>query len=408
MAEVQVQFEVWAPLDAAEHGHRCFVALPPAEAVPLDALRAVFPYEGQWHFRSRQLLQQQQMGSGSFVWRDLCSGADRAAVYDGVCMIRAVPISWPEAAEDEQSVEAQEQEATQEEQRYLKMVGGIVDGQPRPARQDPHAPATSTSRRRTDAAGRPFAWDQIRSGLATAQEQLMSAEEQVAKHMKQLWGAVKTTVSTLQGTRSAPLNDSAAENLGKLSDDFSTPPSHEDVEHSTLLESIWTVVFPDQPLAAPSPRWKDLGFQTEDPFEELRRGGVLALRAMAYVMCTYSDRMRAVVQQQKPKTKHNYPFAVVCSNTAMMLADVLKLKDQRFLSAQAGYWQLFEDDRGFFELYSICLMYIDQLWISTNATRSEFGSIITQAKTLAQQLLAADPTSVPQLRQLAREHQVQL
>jgi hypothetical protein len=127
----------------------------------------------------------------------------------------------------------------------------------------------------------------------------------------------------------------------------------------------------------------------------------------------YAERIQALVRSQSARVNTNYPFAIVCVNITLMLSDVLKLRDQMFLSTQvrllrnlaifaqksptqATYWALFEDPVAFQELFCVCLFFTgtfarnacegytnvyratDTLWHVRGATRTEFGAIISE------------------------------
>jgi hypothetical protein len=57
-----------------------------------------------------------------------------------------------------------------------------------------------------------------------------------------------------------------------------------------------------------------------------------------------------MIEKNKQNMKSNYPFAIVGVNLCLLLIDLLNLRDQKYLSAQAGYWEIFEDKSSFFEV----------------------------------------------------------
>ena len=47
--------------------------------------------------------------------------------------------------------------------------------------------------------------------------------------------------------------------------------------HLQLLRSTWRAMHPERDFQRKDVRWKDIGFQGEDPVTDIRAGGVLAL-----------------------------------------------------------------------------------------------------------------------------------
>ena len=57
-----------------------------------------------------------------------------------------------------------------------------------------------------------------------------------------------------------------------------------------------------------------------------------------------------MLNAQKPNAATNYPFAIVGINITLLLATIISLKDQKYLSAQACYWKFFEHPSAFYEV----------------------------------------------------------
>lgn len=90
----------------------------------------------------------------------------------------------------------------------------------------------------------------------------------------------------------------------------------------------------------------------------------------------FPQRTRNMVMSNRDNVKSKYPFAIVGVNLTLLLAEVLNLRDQRYLSAQAGYWEMFENSMAYFEIFCALFFHIDNVWRSKNAVRSDFSRII--------------------------------
>ncbi len=181
--------------------------------------------------------------------------------------------------------------------------------------------------------------------------------------------------------QSAPLSDRCEANLSQLSDELDTPFEPENPQHVALLSELWTQqVISTSPDAGTfqksSPLWKNAGWQTPDPSADLKSSGILALHCMIYLGNKYTVLSNDRLLRNKVNSKSNYPYAIVGVNLTLLLADLLSLKDQRYLSEQRSFWMLFEDPTAFFEIFCVCYHHIDSTWTYRKAVRSEFAKII--------------------------------
>jgi hypothetical protein len=63
--------------------------------------------------------------------------------------------------------------------------------------------------------------------------------------------------------------------------------------------------------------------------------------------------------------------------------------------------QLFKNELGFLELFSVSIFHLDFLWVSRNAVRADFRKIMTELKTIVSSVLKQGPTSVQSLHEIA-------
>jgi hypothetical protein len=110
-----------------------------------------------------------------------------------------------------------------------------------------------------------------------------------------------------------------------------------------------------------------------------------------------------MLTRNKANIKANYPFAIVGINITLLLGELLSLRDHKYLSAQSGYWELFEDGNAFFELFCVCFLHIDSVWTNRKATRADFAKIIGETRALVTEALAQNPKSVMDFKYAAAD-----
>ena len=331
--------------DCDESGSKCSFYLP--SPVTLTAIQKIFPFEGEYRFRLKMPGALAGFKQG-FIWLDL---TDSNVVEFSSCMskeeidIQAVVVSLPEIGEDSQY------------DNYLDDVDAHLSQYTRANRHPVVECESENHKNKKD-----------KSGIMQGKEMLKMISKGVRSGAKSIatnshninLGAVQkgaasiwSTVRKIQQSMSAnePLSDTAEENLSHLSEDVSTSFSEADPVHASLLSNLWEVLFPAEgPFQRNSPVWRDAGFQKTDPVSDLKASGVLSIRAMTYLGVKYPLKAQSMLQANKINTKTNYPFAVVGINITLLLAELLNLRDQRYLSTSAGYWGTFEDDSAFFEV----------------------------------------------------------
>ena len=99
--------------------------------------------------------------------------------------------------------------------------------------------------------------------------------------------------------------------------------------------------------------------------------------------------------------KSKYPFAIVGVNVTLLLADVLKLSNMGFLGIRATYWELFEDDEAYYEIFSYCFMAMDTIWRQRKAVRADFGKITGEIKEKMKVILSRGPKSIRDFKVVA-------
>jgi len=225
-----------------------------------------------------------------------------------------------------------------------------------------------------------------------------------------LWGFARATASQLQkklGVKSQ-LSDESEEYLASLSNDVETTFDDKSPEHLELLQTLWNGLFGGgitggEAYSRDSIKWKEAGFQKSDPTCDFKASGILAIKAMIYMTEKYEMKTSEMINRNKANIRTNYPFAIVAINITLLLAEYLNLRDLKYLSVEAGYWEMFEDSSAFFEVFCVCFFHMDYIWQDRKAVRTDFGKLIGEIKALVSQVLERAPKCVEEFKWIASE-----
>lgn len=112
--------------------------------------------------------------------------------------------------------------------------------------------------------------------------------------------------------------------------------------------------------------------------------------------------MYLLLQMQGILGLHNYPFLVVANHLTLMLIEVFKLRDSRFLNSHTVFWNMFEEGGEVFEeVFAHVLAFVDRLWIERRATLEEFPLLIQESRHRIENVLGECPTSLPHFQHIA-------
>ena len=100
--------------------------------------------------------------------------------------------------------------------------------------------------------------------------------QSITKGATSVWNTIVSTAVNIHQTltHSVPLTDEAEQFLSELSDKLAT--SFEETEHTPILVQLWSVLFPSASFERVSSKWKDAGFQGNDPIKDLKQSMVLS------------------------------------------------------------------------------------------------------------------------------------
>lgn len=380
-------------IDEGVNGTRCsFYAGPPP--VTLGQIERLFPFEGRFHFRQRVSGKSVKLTNTESVWLDL---TDARKELQGplpgqeALEILALALELPVVSEEE---------SRQDVQQYLEEVAQEMPGlaaQDRPRR---HAVESAKQKMGVQA--------KLKQGAASVFKHISQAAqktslESVSSGVSSLWNSIaKQTRDIFTG--GSVLSDQAEGNLAELSDLLGQGALvASDAGHVDLMRDLWECLFPrcSDTFALRSDKWKEAGFQGPDPTADLKSTGLLAVRAMLHMGLSHPEKTQEVLQANRVNTKTKYPFAIVCVNITLLLAEILNLRDCKYMSSQAGYWSMFEEQEAFFDMFCICFFHMNATWVARQAVRADFGRLIGEIKSIAASTLARNPLSVMDFRMIA-------
>lgn len=318
---------------------------------PRTDIEKLFPFQGKFHFRVKvpeaRIFSNQSKGNASkqsYVWVDVTSKENMLSDYvNGLdnLEVRALALETPELSDEEL------RQAELDYNAYINATNEALEHQnggrvlERRHRKMDHASSADddVAASAIAAAGRSF---QMAASAGTEMfKQLKqstqdgTAVQAMTKGVSSLWSSMVTTASQLQQTIIAStgvggppsvLSDQGAENLGQLADDVSQQCSEDQV---VILQTCWTSLFGSASFERQSNKWKEAGWQTQDPASELKNSGVLALKALTYMCTHHADRAHHMMERNKANTKRNYPFAIVAVNITLLLVEALSIRDSK-------------------------------------------------------------------------------
>eukprot|EP00428_Durinskia_dybowskii_P074935 CAMPEP_0170403724 /NCGR_PEP_ID=MMETSP0117_2-20130122/26252_1 /TAXON_ID=400756 /ORGANISM="Durinskia baltica, Strain CSIRO CS-38" /LENGTH=364 /DNA_ID=CAMNT_0010660695 /DNA_START=216 /DNA_END=1310 /DNA_ORIENTATION=- len=356
------------------------------------------------------------------MWLDIIEMDKRIECDDNIVEIQALAINIPECVDGEDN----------DYDDYVEDISRYVPSE-RQLPCEAHAPKSSTLTQDERAVGSSsafFSSDQPgsrnTSSSSSAAVKPISALKNFASTVKStatnlnldsvksgatsFWNKMKATAAQIQQqvTTSAATSSedpatvkAAADMLAVLSKDVNTTYAESSAFHVQLLQRLWEVLFPDRPFQRTSATWKLAGWQKEDPIADLKNSGLLAIHCMIYLGDVYPEHTQHMIQTHMPNKKNNYPFAIVGVNVTLLLADLLKLRDAQLPTSREPYGPLFADPYAFSEIFCLCFMHIDAVWMEKNAVRTDFGKIIGELKAFLVVVLGRGPKTMEEFRAVA-------
>ncbi|GIL72153.1 hypothetical protein Vretimale_476 [Volvox reticuliferus] len=214
----------------------------------------------------------------------------------------------------------------------------------------------------------------------------------------QLWPAYDQPLSLLQSERLHLLKERVAEkfNIGNKN-------------HQDALQRLWSLTFNGEPCTAlKSAKWKEMGWQGEDPATDFRGAGMYGLENLIYLAEVHPETFRRLVDKADgTRAEWEYPFAVAGLNITFMLSELLELHTAPGTSPDAGprtvagraFVTLMEgSDVAFEELYCATYCLLDATWLQMGASYMDFNAVIKRVRDDIERALATRPRDMQALR----------
>lgn len=110
-------------------------------------------------------------------------------------------------------------------------------------------------------------------------------------------------------------------------------------------------------------RWKDLGFQRDDPVSDLRATGLLGLQNLVYFAEQHPGLFLSLARNQQQSSEMEYPFATAGINITYLMIQLLGLRNPRvWYPTVDAYPLFFYKKNAWEELYTIIFRLFDQKW----------------------------------------------
>ena len=452
---ILVTYEIIGPADAPETGVTSSFELlgyntssnTSPEIPTVQVLREAFPYLGKFHFRAKIPLP--SSSPSQHAWLDLADDDAPLPVWvernARQCVeIRALPLLLPKAPGEDEEEEGGELDFSGpdldqdivEASTYGEEGVGWEEGDGYEARARPRQTeqrgrhssflsssshlSSSWSRQLKDVGESVLTSDVARDLTKTG----LKVGKQVGKHVNKLWRLVGEGLAAGGGGGgggaeggdgeypSSPQGPSAGavRYLRKWEEALVTPPDAE------LLSTLGTALFPPGEGGREGGQggrinWRRAGCEGEEPMRDLRGTGSMCVKCLIYVARTYPRKIQQILGRQEDEEEegreggHGYPLMGVANSLTLMLADIFKLRDGRYVHVQNVFWPLFEGG-GFGtmeEVFSAALGYLDHRWVETEAGIEGFPRLVQQVRRGLEGVLGQAPVSLPHFQAMAEE-----
>lgn len=136
-------------------------------------------------------------------------------------------------------------------------------------------------------------------------------------------------------------------------------------------------------------RWKDLGFQRDDPISDLRATGMLGMDQLVYFCERYPSLFLEMYRhQQQGEDGMEYPFCTAGINITYLLVELFRLrKDENWCPQFATHPIMFHSESAFDDLYCIIFRLFDQKWNQMKVGYMGFQKVIDEVRESVEDLL---------------------
>ncbi|CAI5743550.1 unnamed protein product [Peronospora destructor] len=361
----------------------------------LAELRYKFPFKGSYHFR----LQVFVSGTLSrYYWRDLIE-ADRLLPVstNGEMYVKVLQLESLDDNEEEiRETRTQEALVDLPEDQQFNAFFHWQDQSQREEAMGLSMSQPQTHKQHSVLFG-------VKKALLASKTKSSAMAQTLQKHSAQMWEKVTAAASGSGGggCSNTPPTASALTQLAKLIGSMKTPLHPANPEHVEMLQQLWTSCFDTEPFKVISSEWNRFGFRYGDPVREMQL--LLPLQCLVFFHEVHRTVALSILNGQNgPEV---YPYALVGSQIAYLLADLLQLRDGGCLGLERPFWKLFEDSMAFYELFCIAFRVFDTSWKLNSTNTADINFHLNYVGEFAQELLRRGPENIPNL--IEHAHQLQ-
>ncbi|KAL4157293.1 hypothetical protein PRNP1_006316 [Phytophthora ramorum] len=351
----------------------------------LAELRRKFPFEGVYHFRLQVALPGGDP-STCYCWRDL-TDENRQLPVAGNGEMRVKVLQLEPAGEGEKPKAAIQQDLVDVPED--RQFGAFFHWQSKPQSEGSAGhPMPQPQMQQQDVGSVLFG---VKKALAS---KMKGSAQTLQKHSAQMWEKVTAAASGVGGgAGNVPPTAVALAQLAKLIGAMKAPLHPGNPDHAEMLQRLWASCFDTQPFAVTNSEWNRLGFRHGDPMREMQY--LLPLQCLVFFHEVHRTVALPILNDQSGPEAYSY--ALVGSQIAYVLSDILQLRDGGCLGSERPFWRLFEDPVAFFELYCIAFRAFDASWKLNSTTSSDVNFHLNYVGDFTHELLRRGPESVASL-----------
>lgn len=194
------------------------------------------------------------------------------------------------------------------------------------------------------------------------------------------------------------------------------------LSHAEQATGVESSEYHSNEFAMPSPLWKRIGFQREDPVSDIRGGGELSLRCLLFFSTRYPSLVKTMSERQRQRRRTSgmqkgYPWAAAGINVSRMVAECFEIigpmgSKGKYSESHRHYWPLLCGDGNsdtaeentvvrFAEVFCVAFQLVDETFIASDSGYMQFNAVLTECKgKLQSHLNQKSMTDVTQLRQV--------
>eukprot|EP01025_Chloroclados_australasicus_P004692 TRINITY_DN1121_c2_g3_i1.p1 TRINITY_DN1121_c2_g3~~TRINITY_DN1121_c2_g3_i1.p1 ORF type:complete len:305 (+),score=42.59 TRINITY_DN1121_c2_g3_i1:62-916(+) len=179
----------------------------------------------------------------------------------------------------------------------------------------------------------------------------------------------------------------------------------ENQEHQEQLRKLWEAGFPGVEYGGiKNPKWKEMGWQGEDPSTDFRGAGMLGLYNLLYFADNSPNTFMILLNKSDGvRSEWEYPFGAAGINVTFSLVEMFNLRNREKNPSKVFLNLMLEQPDIFEEVYCIAMKILDEIWLEAKATYMDFPHILKQTKQRVQEAFDKKPRNMNELRKLLQK-----